>query len=158
MMGFGKLILVVAVAGGILYGVSYFKRQAKLAKGNSFKLKGIKLVGGVSALNVKVIATLEMTNNTDIDFTIWKQTYRAYINDKQVTVINVDKRIDWNAHSKASVDLPIELNPKEVFGEIVNTGKNTKVTVVGSVQVTSIGILINDFPIQFNFSASDILK
>ncbi len=159
-MGFGKIILAASAVAAIGYGIAYYLREKKLIASTTISPVGYTTKSfTLDAAQVEVF--YELQNDSDITFNVYRQSYAASVNGKDIGNAFSLQSVYVPAHSKVKSSLMVEFSPRTVILtglQNLSSIGTVAVKVVGSVGVTSGGILLSSIPMNFEIKINDIIS
>jgi LEA14-like dessication related protein len=153
----------VALAGYGLY--RYFKYQVDMAMKYDYKIKNVKYLG-TQGNDVKVSATIEITNKSNFDLTINSFDLELFYNGKKFANVVSDKKIIVNPNDSFDVTGVGVINVNDLKQSLPNfiadvlKQKPINIEVSGNVKVTFMKLnhTIKFDKEQFNYSTDLITE
>lgn len=157
-----KILLISLGAGAATYAIAYLVRQTKLLANTKFEVvKSSVLFNGIT--NARVDLDTAITNNSEIDFEIYKQDIDVFVGSKKVSTVTNNNRIALPHGASAKTSYAISFNPIEVLAgikqSVVENSNNllqTKITLKGRVSLSAGQLLLNSLPVNYTFQIKDI--
>jgi LEA14-like dessication related protein len=158
--------LLLIGGGSIALGLfKYFQQQRRLLEAIGYKVVGIDIVES-SFQNVKLLITLKLTNNSEIDFTIGGYTLNVFVNGVAVSkVVNatIDEKVKGKGQSKGIkfyADFsPQQLLQGDLITDILTSGNigNTDIAVKGIFTIKKYGFKLTDYPVDISLKLEDFV-
>ena len=144
----------------------YYRRQLEMLENISYRVVGIKVV---EVQPLKLLINTEVTNNSEIAFTIKGYDIKVFINGKEVGKVFNDK-LDQKLNGfggKSNISFYTSFNPDVVgIGEgglgsllsgVLNTLGDTKISFKGKVSVKRGFFEFANYPVDFTYNLTDFL-
>lgn len=145
-------IALVSIMGALTY------LQVKKLSSNIFGFRNL-IINKLSLNNIDLNIYFKYLNNSDLTFTIKKQTYNIYINGKYLTTASnkLDNVIKTKQESIIGVN--VAFNPKEVFSNLGLEALDTKNMVIKIVMKIKIkfGFISFTFPYTYEDSLKNMM-
>jgi|DEB0MinimDraft_10_1074344.scaffolds.fasta_scaffold43963_3 hypothetical protein len=159
-----RSLLLLGGLGLVGYGAyTYYKTEVAILEESDISLSGIKVIDK-SPSNVTLRISVNITNNSEIDFTIRKYDLAFIINNSFIGKIinsNVDTLVKgFGGTSQITFDF--SFNPKEVgianvIYSLLTRRGTSKFTTRGFVSVKK-GLISVDAPIDVTYSLRELLE
>jgi len=155
-----KIIISGLVTAGVIGGIM-LGRQIQLAQKACYEVQSYKLqYFGLNRAVIKI--TFKVKNTTGISFTIHKQSYKVYVNNREVANVLATEDMQLNAYSEAFPSIVVEFSPKDAIrnslAEILSTGKQTAIRVVGKLSLKSGMLFYNNLKVDTTTTLYEILN
>lgn len=141
----------------------YYKRQVNLLKNMSFSIQDVKILEK-SPEKWKAQITLLVRNDSDIPFTLTGWNFDLLINNEQVSKITDNKKdISVGANGGVTpLTFVADFSPKQfglldIVAQLIDTGKNTNITLDGNVSVYSGLLMSNKSPVNITWKLQDFM-
>lgn len=141
----------------------YYKRQVNLLKKVSFGLGKVKILEK-SPESWKSEITLLVKNNSEIDFTLRGWNFDILMNNMQVSKItDTNQKISVKANGGITpISFIVEFSPKQfglldIVSQLLETRKDTGITIEGNLSISSGFIIANKMPINYSFKLKDFM-
>lgn len=111
---------------------------------------------------MRLLVTLQVKNNSDINVKILASNFDVFINGAFVSKIKTRQTVDLPAHSASPLNLNVEFDPRQVLKgaaqAMINAANNIQIQVKGRITVISSGIIISNIKVNETIALDEILK
>ena len=158
--------LLLLGGGAIALGLfKYFQQQRRLLNAIDYQVIRVQVVEA-TLQNVRLLITLKLTNNSEVQFTIGGYTLNVFVNNEPVSrVVNakVDEKVVAFGQSKA-IEFFADFSPQQLIDgnliqSILTSGNigNTDIAVKGIFTIKKYGIKISDYPVDISLKLDDFV-
>ncbi len=158
-----KALLIASGVGIIGYAMyRYYRKQVDLLQNYTYKVVGITL-GNISTEMITLNITTRITNLSNVSATVSEIYLDAYLNGQKVANINEVKDIFVKANGSSDFIFQLNINPKLVFGNIVNivtlsaAMKDLVLNLSGYVRIKS-GFISVSLPFEYQNNIKSLIK
>ena len=156
-----KKILFALGLGGVVYGAyKYYMVQSDILYYSKISLANIQVLEKKADL-FKLKITLNITNNSEYDFTLKQYDLVIFMNEKKITAIknsNLNEKLAGDGQT-SSISFNVSFNPAQfglwdILGQLLKTLGKTLVSVKGDIKIQK-GILAIDVPLDLTYKLND---
>lgn len=165
-----KRLFYFGLGSVLVGGYFYYKRQLDLLYKIGYKVKKIRLV---EVAPLKLLVTTELTNNSEVSFTIQSYAIKVFINGKEVGIAqNKDINKKLNAFGgKTTIQFYTTFNPNEVglgsasqgaglgslLSGVLDTFGETDIAFKGKISVKRGFFEFANYPVDFSYKLKEFL-
>jgi LEA14-like dessication related protein len=162
-----KIGTKIAIIGGIaLVGLSlaaYFNKQMRLLREACYTLAGA-IINEISLTNVSFTLVLNISNKSDIDFTVTNQSYNIYVNDMLVATIDKKEDVRVLARGRSTVNINVAFNPQDLLSRgmqnianLVRNKNNMIIEIKGYLSLSAGAVSITDYQVDERLTLAELL-
>ena len=159
---YGLGALMIGLTG---YVVAYVGKQAKILVGTVIEYAGVQ-ISKITLQNVAITLFFKVINKSDIGFTVQKQVWKFYIDNKLIKELTNPNKVKVEPHSDSRLPIYMNFSLAEAlelglanFGSVKNEEerKKTKVKVSGVITVGTSVFELKELPIEWEDNLENFL-
>lgn len=158
----------IAIIGGLGLGLvaimAYFNKQANLLKEACFIVAGA-IIHKISFDRVSFTMLLNISNRSDIDFSVINQKYNVYVNKMLVATIENPEKVDVKARGKTTVNIDVKFNPQDLLKQgiqnitaLIQNKDNMMIEIKGHLSLKAGMISVTDYQVDERLTLKEILS
>jgi len=161
-----KLLFIFGLGSLVLGSYYYYRKQLKLLADISFKVVGVKIV---EYSPFKLQINTEITNNSEISFTISGYDIDVIVNGKEIGQVknsSLNQKLEGFG-GKSQINFFTTFNPQEtgllsgglssILSNVLDTLGDTTIKLKGRVSVKRGLFVYSNYPIDFTYKLEDFL-
>lgn len=162
----GKVLIIGGVLAGIAgigYTVLYLMKQASLLQDYEISVAKVE-IKKISFTRFSLILFLKFWNKSNLSIDILSQKYKVYLNGVQIVELENDKPVTIEPRAKTIIPLNVTFDLSKVLKltvsnlrAILKDKNKIKIRTMGSIQVKSSFLFVNNFPVDFTYTLQELL-
>ncbi len=159
----GTILLIGGALAGVGYTVSYLMKQARLIQDYEISVARVK-VHSMSFKKVSLTLFLEFWNKSNLSIDLISQKYKVYLNGVEAAKLGNNKTVKIKPKAKTIIPLNVTFDLSKLLKlswsnleAILRDKSKIKIRTVGSIEIKSSLLFVNNFPIDFTYTLQDLL-
>lgn len=162
-----KDITKIAIFGGIGIGLiatmAYFSKQARLLQDACYTVTGAVIHQmGFNKFSFSMLVNI--SNKSDINFTVTNQRYNIYINKMLVAKIEREDKLVVIANGKTTVNIDVDFNPQDLLKQgmenilyLINDKEKIVIEIKGYLSLRAGMVKVKDYEVDERISLAELL-
>lgn len=158
-----KIGLIGGVGLGLIALMAYFSKQARLLADACYTVSGA-IIHEIGLQRVFFTIMMNITNKSDIDFTVTNQRYNIYVNKMLVAKIEKSNSVTVVAKDNTTVSIDIKFNPQDLLKQgmqnlayLINDKEKIVIEVKGYLSLRAGVINVKDYQVDERLTLAELL-
>jgi len=162
-----KLEYKVGIFGGVALSLimlsSYFNRQKKLLMDACYTVAGA-IINEINFNVVNFTMILNISNKSDIDFSVTNQSYNVYVNGMLVAKIDKEDIIKVLARGRSTVNIAVSFNPQDLLKQgmqnianLISNKNNMIIEIKGYLSLQAGAVSVKDYQVDERLTLGELL-
>jgi LEA14-like dessication related protein len=162
-----KLEYKIGIIGGVaLCGVlliSYFNRQMNLLRDACYTVAGA-IINEITFNKVSFTMILNISNKSDIDFSVTNQAYNVYVNGMLVAKIDKADNIKVLGRGRSTVNINVAFNPQDLLKQgmqniatLIDNKNNMIIEIKGYLSLRAGAVSVKDYQVDERLTLGEML-